>query len=78
MGLSGIGISQLLVILAIVVLIFGTRRFRQAGGDIGGMIRGVREGFGKDATLEDVAKDVKGATDELKKAKDILDDNPFR
>lgn len=55
MGLGGVGIWQLLIVLAIVIMIFGTKRIKQLGGDIGGAIRGVREGFGDDATLVDMA-----------------------
>ena len=36
MGISG---WQLLVILIIVLLIFGTKRLRNAGGDLGSAIR---------------------------------------
>ena len=35
MGFGGISIWQLLIILAIIILIFGTRRFRNMGGDLG-------------------------------------------
>lgn len=59
MGLSGIGVTQLLIVLFIVVLIFGTKRIRQAGGDVGQAIRGVREGFkGDEPALKDIAKEV--------------------
>ena len=66
--LSSISIPQLLIILAIVVLIFGTKRFRQAGGDLGAMFRGIRDGFSGDDTpkLSDVAKEVREVRDELK------------
>lgn len=37
--LGGISIWQLLIVLAIVVLIFGTRKLRNVGGDLGGFIR---------------------------------------
>lgn len=37
--LGGISIWQLLIVLAIVVLIFGTRKLRDVGGDLGGFIR---------------------------------------
>lgn len=43
MGLGGIGIWQLLIILAIVVMLFGTKRLRTLGGDLGSAIRGFRE-----------------------------------
>lgn len=43
MGLSGISIWQLLIILAIVVLLFGSKRLRTIGGDLGSAIRGFRK-----------------------------------
>ena len=35
----GISIWQLLIILAIVLLLFGTKRLRNIGGDVGGAIK---------------------------------------
>jgi sec-independent protein translocase protein TatA len=48
MGLGGISIWQLLIILAIVMLIFGTKRLRNIGGDLGGAIKGFRNAMGDD------------------------------
>ncbi|MEE8058358.1 MAG: twin-arginine translocase TatA/TatE family subunit [Pseudomonadales bacterium] len=42
MGLGGISIWQLLIILAIVVMLFGTKRLRNIGGDLGAAIKGFR------------------------------------
>lgn len=42
MGLSGISIWQLLIILAIVVMLFGTKRLRSLGSDLGSMIKGFK------------------------------------
>lgn len=42
MGLSGIGFTELLLILLIVMLIFGTKRFKTIGSDLGSAIRGFR------------------------------------
>jgi len=39
----GISIWQLLIILAIVLLLFGTRRLRNLGGDLGGAIKGFKK-----------------------------------
>ncbi len=39
MGFGGISIWQLLIILAIVVLLFGTKKLRNMGGDIGAAIK---------------------------------------
>ncbi len=42
MGLGGISIWQLLIILVIIVLLFGTKRLRNIGNDLGSAIRGFR------------------------------------
>lgn len=44
MGIPGISWFQLLVILLIVLLIFGTKRIRNIGSDLGGAIREFRKG----------------------------------
>ncbi|MEM7612328.1 MAG: Sec-independent protein translocase subunit TatA [Pseudomonadota bacterium] len=40
--LSGISIWQLLIILAIVLAIFGTKRFKNIGSDLGSAIKGFK------------------------------------
>lgn len=52
MGLGGISIWQLLIVLVIVALIFGTKRLRGIGGDLGGAIKGFKK-----AINDDVKKD---------------------
>jgi sec-independent protein translocase protein TatA len=42
MGVGGISIWQLLIILIIVLLLFGTKRLKNIGSDLGGAIRGFR------------------------------------
>jgi sec-independent protein translocase protein TatA len=42
MGFGGISIPQLLIILAIIVLLFGTKRLRSIGSDLGSAIKGFR------------------------------------
>lgn len=42
MGFGGIGIWQLLIILVIVLLLFGTKRLRTLGSDLGNAIKGFR------------------------------------
>ncbi|MCY0965003.1 Sec-independent protein translocase subunit TatA [Parathalassolituus penaei] len=37
--IGGISIWQLLIILAIVIVIFGTKKLRNLGGDLGGAIK---------------------------------------
>ncbi len=48
MGLGGISIWQLLIILAIVVMIFGTKRLTSLGGDLGGALRSFRKAMDTD------------------------------
>lgn len=38
----GISVWQVLILLAIVLLLFGTRKLRSAGSDMGGAISGFR------------------------------------
>lgn len=40
--MGGIGIWQLIIILVIVLLLFGTKRLRNLGGDLGGAIKGFK------------------------------------
>ena len=48
MGLGGISIWQLLIILAIIVMLFGTSRLRNIGPDLGSAIKGFRDSMRKD------------------------------
>lgn len=43
MGVGGISMWQLLIILVIVVLLFGTKRLGTLGSDLGSAIRGFRK-----------------------------------
>lgn len=54
MGLGGISIWQLLIVLAIVVMLFGTKRLRGMGGDLGEAIKGFRKSMGNDGHDEDI------------------------
>ena len=53
MGLGGISIWQLLIILAIIVMLFGTSRLRNVGSDLGSAIRGFRDSMSKDKSDSD-------------------------
>ncbi len=50
MGLGGISPIQLLIIFAIVILIFGTAKLKNFGGDLGGAIRGFKKAMNDDET----------------------------
>jgi sec-independent protein translocase protein TatA len=57
MGFGGISIWSLLLILAIVVLLFGTKKLRNVGADLGGAIKS----FKKSVKDEEAAKDAPDA-----------------
>ncbi|MBK1693526.1 twin-arginine translocase TatA/TatE family subunit [Chromatium weissei] len=42
MGLGGVSIWQLLIILVIIVLMFGTKRLKDIGSDLGSAVRGFK------------------------------------
>lgn len=56
----GISIWQLLIVLGIVILLFGTKKLRNIGTDLGGAIRGFKksmgdeDGKGKDAEADSI------------------------
>lgn len=45
MGFGGISIWQLLIILVIVVLLFGTGKLRSLGSDLGSAVKNFRSGM---------------------------------
>jgi sec-independent protein translocase protein TatA len=52
--MGGISIWQLLIILLIVVVLFGTKKLRNIGGDLGGAIKNFRSSM-RDSEAEDNA-----------------------
>lgn len=60
--LSGISWPQLLIVLVIVLAIFGTKRFRSLGSDLGNAVKGFRSAMSdaeedKDKLSDDTGKD---------------------
>ena len=51
--MAGIGIWQLLILLAIVLMVFGTKKLRGMGGDVGGFIRGFKDSVADPNASED-------------------------
>ena len=43
MGFGGISLWQLLIILVIVLMVFGTKKLRNMGGDLGTAIKGFKK-----------------------------------
>lgn len=63
MGFGGISVWQLLIVLAIVVLIFGTKKLRGMGGDLGGAIKNFKSAVNdpnaeaKDKSAEQISQE---------------------
>ncbi len=55
MGFGGISIWQLLIVLAIVILVFGTGRLKSLGSDLGGALKGFKKSIGDDEKAEEDA-----------------------
>ena len=59
MGFGGISFWQLLIVLAIIVLLFGTKKLRGMGGDLGGAVKGFKKAMSDDQNTEKQASEDK-------------------
>ena len=55
--MGGISIWQLLIIAVIVVLLFGTKKLRNMGGDLGSAVKGFKKAMNDDETAKSDEKD---------------------
>lgn len=53
---GGFSIWHWLIVLAVVVLVFGTKKLRNVGGDLGAAIKSFRQGLNVGQASEDSAK----------------------
>ncbi len=51
--MGGISIWQLLIIAVIVVLLFGTKKLRGIGGDLGGAVKGFKKAMAEEDKPEE-------------------------
>ncbi len=61
MGIGGISVWQLLIILLIVVLLFGTKKLRNIGTDLGGAIKSFKKSI---SDKEDDKKQLESSADD--------------
>ncbi len=70
----GISIWQLLIILAIVLVLFGAKRLRNVGGDLGAAIKGFKESVkDESAKKDDTAQANVEHKDEANKEGNVFD-----
>ena len=48
--LAGISLWQLLIVLVIIMLLFGTKKLRNIGGDLGGAVSGFKQALSSPET----------------------------
>lgn len=65
MGFGGISVWQLLIVLLIVVMIFGTKKLRNMGGDVGSAVKN----FKKAVKEEDGDKPESDASESIEEPK---------
>ncbi len=79
MGLGGISIWQLLIILVIVILLFGTKKLRNMGGDLGSAVKNFRgamkEGEEQEKKADESSKVIEGEAHREESASEDKDSN---
>lgn len=71
----GLGLPELIIILAVVLLLFGAKRLPALSKNLGESARELKDGFtgGKnDKSLKDIAKEVSTSAREIKKGVDSV------
>lgn len=79
MGFGGIGIWQLVIILVIILLVFGTKKLKNLGGDLGGAIKGFKNAMDEgdkpeDSTQAKISEEDEGDTFDVK-AEQVEEEN---
>ena len=70
--MGGIGLKELLVILAIALLVFGAKKLKTIGSDLGGAVKGFKKAMNEGDEEED-----KKSSDEMKKIRSDAPDAEF-
>ncbi|MEO7774368.1 MAG: twin-arginine translocase TatA/TatE family subunit [Steroidobacteraceae bacterium] len=61
----GIGMRELIIILLVVLVIFGTKKLRTIGSDLGSAVRGFKKSMGDgENDAEEAAKQLKASVSE--------------
>lgn len=71
--LSGISWPQLLIVLVIVLAIFGTKRFRSLGSDLGNAVKGFKSAM---SDAEEAKDQLEGSPDDAKSDDANFDNTP--
>ena len=77
--IGGISVTQLLILLVIVMLVFGTKRLRNIGSDLGSAVKGFRKGIEEEpenGEPEKIATAEKTSADPQNKKENVTVSNP--
>ncbi|PMR76165.1 Sec-independent protein translocase subunit TatA [Billgrantia endophytica] len=69
--LGGISIWQLLIVLGIIILIFGTKKLRNVGTDLGGAVKGFKQAVSEEEKDDKDKAQAKVAHDEQSNTYDV-------
>ena len=65
--MGGISIWQLLIIAVIIILLFGTKKLRGVGSDLGSAVKGFKKAISEDESAKDAKKDADFVPQNLEK-----------
>ncbi len=68
MGIGSIGIWQLLIVLLIVVMLFGTKKLRGIGSDLGSAVKGFKNALNSEEDKDEPAGGEKKSLDDSQKS----------
>ena len=77
--IGGISVTQLLILLVIVMLVFGTKRLRNIGSDLGSAIKGFRKGMEEEPEEnepEKIISEEKASAETPKKEENVTASRP--
>jgi sec-independent protein translocase protein TatA len=63
----GFGLQELVIILVIVALIFGTKKLRNIGSDLGGAVKGFKESISSEEETDE-ASEISNEKDQKKES----------
>ncbi len=72
----GISIWQLLIVLGIVILLFGTKKLRNIGSDLGGAIRGFKKSMNDEDSKTENQDSLEGKEEEQPQQQAAAEEKP--
>lgn len=73
--MGGLSIWHWLIVLLVVVLIFGTKKLRNIGSDLGGAVKDFKEGMREDEPKQQGGKVIEGEVSSKTQTKDKSNTN---